>query len=159
MNAKKTSPHPQTIAVNRKARHDYFIEERLEAGLSLQGWEVKSLRTGRAQLKEGYVIIKDGEVFLVGAHFSPLASASTHVHTDPRRTRKLLLRREEIRKLIGAVERRGYTLVPLALYWKRGRAKLEVALAKGKRRYDKRAAIKEREAEREQQRALKRVNR
>lgn len=148
-----------TIALNKKARHDYFIEERYEAGMALEGWEVKSLRAGRAQLKEGYVTIKDGEAFLIGAHFSPLPSASTHVRADPRRTRKLLLHRQELRKLIGAVERRGYTLVPLALYWRRGRAKLEVALAKGKHKHDKRAAIREREAGREAQRALKSVRR
>jgi SsrA-binding protein len=146
-----------TIALNKKARHDYFLEERYEAGMALEGWEVKSLRAGRAQLKEGYVTVKNGEVFLLGAHISPLASASTHVHTDPRRSRKLLLNRQEIRKLIGAVERRGYTLVPLALYWKRGRVKLEIALARGKHKHDKRATIKEREAQREQQRALKSV--
>lgn len=155
---RKTAGSPtRTIALNKKARHDYFIEERLEAGISLQGWEVKSLRAGHAQLKEGYVSVKDGEVFLVGAHIAPLPSASTHVLADPRRIRKLLLHQYEIRKLIGAVERRGYTLVPLALYWKKGRAKLELALAKGKRQYDKRAAIRQRETEREQQRALKSV--
>lgn len=159
MQSKTTKTSRPTIALNKKARHDYFIEERFETGISLQGWEVKSLRAGHAQLKEGYVSIKDGQVFLVGAHISPLASASTHVKPDPRRTRKLLLHRQEIRKLIGAVERRGYTLVPLALYWKKGRAKLEIALAKGKRQYDKRASIKQRETEREQQRALKSVKR
>ncbi len=159
MRAKKTPSSSHTIALNKKARHDYFLEERFEAGLALQGWEVKSLRAGRAQLKEGYVTLQDGQVYLVGAHFSPLTSASTHVHADPRRSRKLLLHRTEIRKLIGAVERRGYTLVPLALYWKRGHAKLEIALAKGKRKYDKRAAIKAREASRETQRALKFVKR
>ena len=159
MRSKTTKTSRPTIALNKKARHDYFIEERFETGISLLGWEVKSLRAGHAQLKEGYVSIKDGQVFLVGAHISPLASASTHVKPDPRRTRKLLLHRQEIRKLIGAVERRGYTLVPLALYWKKGRAKLEIALAKGKRQYDKRASIKQRETEREQQRALKSVKR
>lgn len=159
MRAKKAPSSSHTIALNKKARHDYFLEERFEAGLALEGWEVKSLRAGRAQLKEGYVALKDGQVYLVGTHFSPLASASTHVHADPHRSRKLLLHRAEIRKLIGAVERRGYTLVPLALYWKRGRAKLEIALAKGKRKYDKRAAIKAREAGRETQRALKSAKR
>jgi SsrA-binding protein len=159
MRAKKTPSSSHTIALNKKARHDYFLEERLEAGLALEGWEVKSLRAGRAQLKEGYVALRDGQVYLLGAHFSPLVSASTHVHADPRRSRKLLLHRAEIRKLIGAVERRGYTLVPLALYWKRGHAKLEIALAKGKRKYDKRAAIKAREAGRETQRALKSLKR
>jgi SsrA-binding protein len=148
MSSKKAQAPARMIAVNKKARHDYFLEERFEAGLALEGWEVKSLRAGRAQLKEGYVGLKNGEVFLFAAHISPLASASTHVRADPRRTRKLLLHREEIRKLIGAVERRGYTLVPLALYWKQGRAKLEVALARGKRKYDKRATLRAREAER-----------
>ncbi|MFQ6021264.1 MAG: SsrA-binding protein SmpB [Acidiferrobacterales bacterium] len=159
MGEKTRTTEQRTIALNKKARHDYFIEERLEAGIALQGWEVKSLRAGHAQLKGGYVTVKNGEVFLQGAHIAPLPSASTHVHPDPTRTRKLLLHQEEIRKLIGAVERRGYTLVPLALYWKRGRAKLEIALAKGKRKHDKRAALKQREAEREQQRALKSVRR
>jgi SsrA-binding protein len=159
MRAKKAPSSSHTIALNKKARHDYFLEERFEAGLALEGWEVKSLRAGRAQLKEGYVALKDAQVYLVGAHFSPLASASTHVRADPHRSRKLLLHRAEIRKLIGAVERRGYTLVPLALYWKRGHAKLEIALAKGKRKYDKRAAIKAREAGRETQRALKSAKR
>ncbi|MEE8266819.1 MAG: SsrA-binding protein SmpB [Acidiferrobacterales bacterium] len=157
MNERKNKPHTHTIALNKKARHDYFIEERFEAGIALQGWEVKSLRSGHAQIKEAYVTVRKTEVFLVGAHISPLSSASTHIRPDPRRTRKLLLHREEIRKLVGAVERRGYTLVPLAMYWKRGRAKLEIALAKGKHRHDKRAAIRQREAEREQQRALKAV--
>lgn len=143
------------IAKNRKAWHDYAIEQKYEAGLVLTGWEVKSLRAGRAQLKEGYVVIDRGEAFLVGAHFSPLASASTHVQANPTRARKLLLHREEIDKLIGAVERRGYTVVPLALYWKRGRAKIEVGLARGKQLHDKRADIKNRESEREVARALK----
>lgn len=147
--------HAPQIAQNRKARHDYTIEQKLEAGLVLTGWEVKSLRAGRAQLKEGYVVLNGGEAFLIGAHFSPLTSASTHVHPDPVRPRKLLLHREEISKLIGAVERRGYTLVPLSLYWKRGRAKLEVGLARGKQLHDKRADIKERETAREVARALK----
>lgn len=143
------------IAQNRKARHDYALEQKYEAGLALTGWEVKSLRAGRAQLKEGYVVIERGEAFLVGAHISPLTSASTHVKPDPTRARKLLLHREEINKLIGAVERRGYTLVPLALYWKHGRAKIEIALARGKQLHDKRADIKNRESEREVARALK----
>ena len=148
-------PSSSSIAQNRKAWHDYFIEDRYEAGLSLKGWEVKSLRAGRVQLKESYVIVKDGQVYLFGAHISPLASASTHVHPDPTRTRKLLLHAEEISRLIGAVERRGYTLVPLSLYWKRGRAKIEIGLAKGKQQHDKRATLKERESDREAQRALK----
>jgi SsrA-binding protein len=151
---KKNTP-PASIAQNRKARHDYSIEQKYEAGLALQGWEVKSLRAGRAQLKEGYVVINHGEAFLIGAHISPLASASTHVHADPVRTRKLLLHRDELNKLIGAVERRGYTLVPLSLYWKRGRAKMEIALARGKQTHDKRADIKKRESDREIQRSLR----
>lgn len=149
---------PQTdnsIARNKKAFHDYFIEERWEAGLALEGWEVKSLRAGRAQLKEAYVIIRDGEAYLFGCHISPLPSASTHVHADPTRTRKLLLHREELNKLIGAVERRGYTLAPLALYWKRGKAKLEIGLARGKKDFDKRATEKERDWDREKQRLMR----
>lgn len=155
MAKKKIKPQSSTIAQNKKARHDYFIEERLEAGIALEGWELKSLRAGRAQLKESYVHLKQGEVFLVGAHISPLASASTHIQANPTRARKLLLHRQEIGRLIGAVERKGYTLVPLALYWKHGRVKLEIALAKGKQAHDKRASIKQREADRERQRALK----
>ncbi len=143
------------IAVNRQARHDYFIEETYEAGLVLQGWEVKSLRAGRVSLKESYVLIKDGEAWLFGAHITPLPSASTHVEADPTRTRKLLLHRRELDKLIGLVERRGYTLVPLKLYWKNNRAKLEIGLAKGKKLYDKRAVEKERDWQREKQRLLK----
>lgn len=144
-----------SIAKNRKAWHDYFIEEKYEAGLVLAGWEVKSLRANRSQLKEAYVVLDRGEAFLVGAHISPLTSASTHVHPDPIRARKLLLHREELKKLTGAVERKGYTLVPLSLYWKRGRAKIEIGLARGKKSHDKREDIKKREAEREQERALK----
>ena len=155
MTKPKEKKAPAQIAQNRKARHDYFIETRYEAGLVLTGWEVKSLRAGRTQLKEGYVTIERGEAFLVGAHFSPLTSASTHVKPDPTRARKLLLHREEINKLIGAVERRGYTLVPLSLYWKKGRAKLEVGLARGKQLHDKRADLKARESEREMERVLK----
>ncbi len=143
------------IAVNRQARHDYFIEETYEAGLVLQGWEVKSLRAGRVSLKESYVLIKDGEAWLFGAHITPLPSASTHVEADPTRTRKLLLHKRELDKLIGLVERRGYTLVPLKLYWKNNRAKLEIGLAKGKKLYDKRAVEKERDWQREKQRLLK----
>ena len=150
---KKTDDN--VIVVNKKARHDYFLGDTFEAGVALQGWEVKSLREGRAQLKESYVIVRNGEVFLFGAHISPLTSASTHVNPDPTRTRKLLLHNEEISKLIGAVERKGYTLVPLSLYWKRGKAKLEIGLAKGKAKADKRATIKDRERAREAERALK----
>lgn len=155
MSKKKDKLHGPVIAQNRKAWHDYFIEEKFEAGLALQGWEVKSLRAGRAQLKEGYVVIEHGEAFLVGTHFSPLTSTSTHVQSNPTRTRKLLLHRDELNKLIGATERRGYTLVPLQLYWTRGRAKLEIGLARGKQTHDKRADIKKRESDREMQRVLK----
>ncbi len=151
----KSRKHANSIARNKKAWHDYFIEEEFEAGLVLEGWEVKSLRAGAAQLKESYVIIRNGELFLFGAHFSPLKTASTHVHPDPVRSRKLLLHQTEIDKLTGAVERRGYTLVPLALYWKRSRAKLQIALAKGKKQHDKRATIRQREWDREQHRLLK----
>lgn len=148
-----------SIAENRKALHDYFIEERYEAGLVLEGWEVKAIRAGRAQMKEGYVVIRNAELYLIGAHITPLAAASTHVKPDPVRTRKLLLRAEEIRKLIGKVERAGYTLVPLDLHYTRGRVKLAVGLAKGKRQFDKRASEKEREWQRERQRVLKSGNR
>jgi SsrA-binding protein len=144
-----------SIVDNRKAYHDYFIEERFEAGLALEGWEVKAIRAGRAQLKESYVIVKDGEILLIGAHFSPLTTASTHVHADPVRTRKLLLHRSEINRLVGQVERAGYTLVPLDLHYSRGRVKVDVGLAKGKKQYDKRATIREREWNREQQRLLR----
>jgi SsrA-binding protein len=155
MSTQSDKPSP-TIAENRKARYDYFIEDRYEAGLALEGWEVKSLRAGRAQLKESYVYVKKGEAFLFGAHFSPLTSASTHVQADPTRTRKLLLHRHQLDHLVGAVERRGYTVVPLVLYWKQGRAKLEIGLAKGKKQHDKRATDKSRDWEREKARLLKR---
>jgi SsrA-binding protein len=144
-----------TIALNKKARHDYFIEESHEAGLVLEGWEVKSLRAGRAQIAEAYVVVKGGEVWLVGANVTPLTSASTHVHPDPGRSRKLLLNRREIDRLIGAVERAGYTMVPLALYWKKGRAKLEVGLAKGKKQHDKRATERDRDWQRQKARIMK----
>lgn len=144
-----------TIALNKKAGHDYFIEQRIEAGLALEGWEVKSLRAGRVQLKEGYVKILHGEAFLIGAHISPLPTASTHIHPDPTRTRKLLLKRHELNRLIGLTERAGYTLVPTAMYWKRGRAKLEIGLAKGKKQHDKRAAARDRDWQREKERLLK----
>ena len=143
------------IAVNRKARHDYFIEERLEAGIELRGWEVRSLRAGRAQIAEAYVIVRDAQVWLLGAMIPPLPSASTHVQPDPTRTRRLLLHRREIDRLIGAVERRGYTLIPLRLYWRRGRAKLEIGVARGKRKHDKRQAEKEKDWQRQKQRLLR----
>lgn len=146
---------PGTIALNKKARHDYFIEERLEAGLSLKGWEVKALRAGRAQLKEGYVLLKDGEAWLLGVHISPLPTTSTHEAADPTRSRRLLMHRRQIDSLVGAVERRGYTLVPLAMYWKNGRAKLEVGLAKGKKQHDRRADSRERDWQREKARLMK----
>jgi len=144
------------IAVNRKARHEYFIEDTLEAGMALRGWEVKSMRAGRANLKEGYVLIKGGEAFLVGAHFAPLVSTSTHVVADPTRTRKLLLNRGELEKLASAVDREGYTISPLRLYWKTGRAKLEIGVAKGKKQHDKRADQKARDWQRQRGRLMKR---
>jgi SsrA-binding protein len=144
-----------SIAQNKKAFHDYFIEERFEAGLALEGWEVKAIRAGRVQLKEAYVMVKGAEVFLIGAHVSALASASTHIHADPTRSRKLLLHAEEIRKLIGKVERAGYTLVPLDLHYARGRIKLEIGLAKGKKQHDKRDAEKDKDWKREQQRIMR----
>jgi len=151
----KNSSGGSTIALNKKARHDYFIEDKYEAGVALQGWEVKSLRAGRAQLTESYVIIKNGEAWLLGAHITPLPAASTHVHADPTRTRRLLLHRRELDKLIGAVERKGYTLIALAMYWKHGLAKLEIGLAKGKKQYDKRADEREKDWQREKERLLK----
>jgi SsrA-binding protein len=144
-----------SIVENRKAFHDYFIEQRFEAGVSLEGWEVKAIREGRAQLKEAYVIVSGGEILLVGAHVSPLATASTHITPDPTRTRKLLLHRAEISRLIGAVERAGYTLVPLNMHYSRGRIKLEIGLAKGKKQHDKRAAERDKDWRREQQRLLR----
>ena len=145
-----------TIALNKKARHDYFIEDKYEAGLALEGWEVKSLREGRVQLTDGYVIIQNNEAYLVGCRVTPLLSASSHIHPAPERARKLLLHRRELDKLTGAVERKGYTLVPLVLYWKRGLVKLELGLAKGKAQHDKRATEKERDWQREKQRILRR---
>lgn len=144
-----------SIVENRKAFHDYFIEERLEAGLALHGWEVKAIRAGRAQIKEAYVIVSNGEIFLIGCHISALPAASTHVIPDPTRTRKLLLHASEIDKLIGSVERSGYAMVPLNLHYKGGRIKLEIGLAKGKKQHDKREAKKEQEWQREKQRLLK----
>ena len=144
-----------SIVENKKAFHDYFIEQRFEAGMVLEGWEVKAIRAGRAQLKEAYVIVQGDALHLIGAHISPLPTASTHVHPDPTRTRKLLLHAEEIRKLIGSVERAGYTLVPLNLHYTRGRIKLEIGLAKGKKQHDKRQDEKEKDWKREQQRLLR----
>lgn len=144
-----------SIIDNRKASHDYFIEERLEAGLVLEGWEVKAIRAGRAQLKEAYVVVLNGELALIGAHISPLPTASTHVNPDPVRTRKLLMHGPEIAKLIGQVERAGYTLVPLDLHYTRGRIKLALGLAKGKKQHDKRDTEREREWQREKQRLMR----
>lgn len=155
MSKKKGKTPSNTIAQNKKARHDYFIEENFEAGLVLEGWEVKSLRAGRVQLSEGYVRVDNGEVWLLGSHISPLMTASTHIQPDPDRPRKLLLHNNEIARLTGAVERKGYTLVPLTMYWKHGRAKLEIGLAKGKQAHDKRASLKQKETSREIARALK----
>ena len=146
---------PGTIALNKKARHEYFIDERFEAGIALQGWEVKALRAGRLQLKEGYVLLKDGEAYLFGAHISPLSTTSTHVIADPTRSRKLLMHRRQIDSLIGAVERKGHTIVPLAMYWKNGKAKLEIGLARGKKQHDKRADSRDRDWQREKGRLLK----
>lgn len=154
---KKSARPSSTIALNKKSRHDYTLEDRFEAGLELQGWEVKSLREGRIQLRDSYVILKGGEAWLLGAVISPLQTVSTHIQPEPQRTRKLLLHREELNKLIGAVERKGYSLIPTAMYWKKGRAKLEIALAKGKQSHDKRAAIKERDWQRDKQRIIKGV--
>ncbi|MGH8810219.1 MAG: SsrA-binding protein SmpB, partial [Noviherbaspirillum sp.] len=140
---------------NKKAFHDYFIEERFEAGMVLHGWEVKAIRAGRVQLKEAYVIVRNGEVFLFGSHISPLPTASTHVTPDPVRTRKLLLNAEEIKKLIGKVERAGYTLVPLNMHYTKGRIKCEIGLAKGKKQHDKRESERQRDWQREQQSILK----
>lgn len=155
MAKKKPKTPSNTIALNKKARFDFHIEEDFEAGIALEGWEVKSLRAGRANLKESYVIVKNHELHLLGSHFAPLPSASTHVNPDPVRTRKLLMHRKEIDRLVGMVDRQGYTLVPLSMYWKNGRAKLKIGLAKGKKQHDKRAAIKEREWQRDKQRMLK----
>lgn len=151
----KTKSQDNSIAVNRRARHDYFIEDSYEAGLALEGWEVKSLRAGRINLSEGYVIIRGGEAWLVGVNISPLNTASSHIKPDPTRTRKLLLHRTELNRLIGATEREGYTLIPLGMHWKRGRAKLSVGLAKGKKQYDKRHDKREKDWQRDKERLLK----
>ncbi len=147
----------QTIALNRKAKHEYSIEDRYEAGIALQGWEVKSIRAGKIQLDQGYVILKNGEAWLLGAQISPLSTVSTHIDPDPQRTRKLLLHNYELNKLIGLIERRGYTLVPLAMYWKHNRVKLEIGLAKGKKLHDKRADEKKRDWDRTKQQLLKKM--
>ena len=148
-----------SIVDNKKAFHDYFIEEKFEAGLVLEGWEVKAIRAGRVQLKEAYVVVKNGAVFLIGCHISPLLSASTHILPDPTRSRKLLLHTSEINKLIGKTERAGFTLVPLNMHFSKGRIKLDIGLAKGKKQHDKRVAEKDREWEREKQRLNRVANR
>lgn len=155
MKKKKSSPSDNTIAVNKKARHDYFIEETHEAGIALEGWEVKSLRAKSIQIKESYILLKSGEAWLLGAHISALPTASTHIKPDPTRTRKLLLHRNEIDRLVGAVERKGYTIVPLKLYWKKGRAKVELGVAKGKQQHDKRSTEKDRDWQRQKSRIMK----
>lgn len=153
--ARKNGDAAGRIADNRRALHEYFIDERYEAGVALQGWEVKALRAGRLQLQEAYVLLKDGEAWLFGAHVSPLPTASTHLLPDPTRSRKLLLHRRQIDALIGAVERKGFTLVPLAAYWKKGKAKLEIGLARGKKQHDKRADERDRDWQRERARVMK----
>jgi SsrA-binding protein len=152
---KKADRTPSSIAQNKKARFDYFIEDRLEAGIALQGWEVKSMRAGKAQLTDSYVILREGEAWLLGAHIAPLTTASTHVTADPKRIRKLLMNRREIDRLTGLVERKGYTLIALELYWKQNRAKVAVGLAKGKKQHDKRDTEKDRDWQRDKARALK----
>ena len=156
MTKKKNQDSSSTIIVNRKARHDFALEDRFEAGIALEGWEVKSLRAGQIQIRDSYVLLKGEEAFLFGALITPLPTASLHMHPDPQRTRKLLLHRSELSRLIGAVERKGYTLIPTAMYWKAGRAKLEIALAKGKQSHDKREDEKQRDWERAKQRLLRR---
>jgi SsrA-binding protein len=144
-----------SIVENKKAYHDYFVEEKFEAGLALEGWEVKAIRAGRVQLKEAYVIVKGGAIMLIGAHITPLSTASTHVHPDPTRSRTLLLHRNEINRLVGQVERAGYTLVPLNLHYSKGRVKLDIGLAKGKKQHDKRESEKLRDWNREKQRLMR----
>lgn len=158
MNKPKAKSTGGTIALNKRARHEYHIDERHEAGIALQGWEVKALRAGRLNFGDAYALIKGGELYLFGASITPLISASTHVVADDRRTRKLLLHRHEIDELIGAVERKGYTLIPLALYWKGPHVKIELGLARGKQQHDKRASEKERDWNREKQRVLRAKN-
>lgn len=151
----KKTHNPGTIVLNKKARHDYFLEERIEAGISLEGWEVKSLRAGKVQINESYILLKDKEAYLFGALITPLPTASTHINPDPRRNRKLLLHRVELDKLIGAVERKGYSLIPTAMYWKGGKAKLEISLARGKKAHDRRQSEKEKDWNLQKQRLLR----
>lgn len=152
---KDKKSNSNTIVLNKKARHDFILGDRFEAGIMLEGWEVKSLRAGKVQIRDSYVFIKNNEAWLSSTVITPLETASTHIHPEPQRIRKLLLNRDEINKLIGAVERKGYTLVATAMYWKKGRAKLEIALAKGKKEHDKRATEKDRDWQREKSRMLK----
>jgi SsrA-binding protein len=151
----KSGTPSSTIALNKKSRHDFILEDRFEAGLVLEGWEVKALRAGRVHLQDSYVFIRHGEAWLDACQITPLQTASTHIHPEPMRSRKLLLNQHELNRLIGAVERKGYTIVPTAMYWKKGRAKLEIALAKGKKLHDKRATEKERDWSRQKQRIMK----
>lgn len=155
----KSAQADKTIALNKRARHEYHLEERFEAGLVLQGWEIKAIRAGRGNMTDAYAYVKDGEIFLIGAQITPLIQASTHTVPEDRRQRKLLLHRREIDKLIGRVERDGYTLVPTAMYWSKNKIKLEIALAKGKQNHDKRDTAKERDWAREKQRAMRAHNR
>ncbi|WP_404365068.1 SsrA-binding protein SmpB [Marinobacter sp.] len=158
MSKKKPGTPSSTIALNKKAKHEYHIEDRYEAGLVLLGWEVKSLRAGKGQLTDAYVLLKDGEAFLLGAHIMPLTATSTHVIADPTRTRKLLLHEKELAKIIGAVSQAGRTCIPLALYWKGNKVKCEIALVTGKKQFDKRATEKERDWNRQKQRILRGAN-
>lgn len=151
----KSGASSSTIALNKKARHDYTLTDRIEAGIALEGWEVKSLRASNVQMVDSYILLKGNEAFLFGCLITPLPTASTHIKPDPRRTRKLLLHRGEIDRLIGAVDRKGFSLIPTAMYWKHGRAKLEIALAKGKKEHDKRSDLKERDWKRDKQRIMK----
>lgn len=151
----KSNQPGSTIALNKKAKFDYFIEERFEAGIALEGWEVKSLRAGKVQIRDSYILLKDGEAYLFGALITPLPTASTHIQPDPQRNRKLLLHRHQLNKLIGAVERKGYALVPTAMYWKAGKVKVEIGLAHGKKSHDKRETEKERDWQRQKQRIIK----
>jgi SsrA-binding protein len=157
--ATKKAPLPSRIADNKKAAFNYFFEEKYEAGMVLEGWEVKAIREGKVQLTDGYVVIRNGELFIIGCQINPIRTTSTHVRADAVRTRKLLLHKDEIRRLIGKVEQKGYTLVPLNMHWKNGKIKCEIALAKGKAEHDKRDTIKDREGKREVERAMKSRNR
>ena len=154
---KKSKKQASLIAQNKRARHDYLIEETIEAGIQLEGWEVKSLREANTQLRDGYVNIKNGEAWLIGTHISPLKTVSTHYSPDPKRNRKLLLNKYEINRMIGSVDRKGYTIVPLKLYWKRGKVKLEIGYGKGKQQHDKRQSLKEKDWSRQKSRVMKNI--